>query len=192
MYYSNILPDLSQIDINTLQNVGNILAITDPSKADIYIDGILQTQLSSILITNIPIGNHTIIFSKSGYQPYTEIVNIRKNITTKVAAILTQIANIIDKGIVICPGSNIATCPIIPISCPIMTTPLDYINFLANITSTSPLIVIVRFLYTLDGISNYTDVSVNLAIGNNIVYAFPLNIQYSPNAILSLDDVMLI
>jgi len=44
----------------------------------------------------------------------------------------------------------------------------------------------------LDGISNYADVPVNLATGNNIVYAFSLNMQYSPNSILSLDDVILI
>lgn len=183
---------VSKYNIETLQNVGNILAITDPSKASIYIDGVLQPQHTSILLINIPTGNHTVLFTKVGYSSYTEIVNIKKNITTKVASILTQTANITDKGIVICTSLNISTCPISPITCPILTTPLDYVNLVATITSTLPLILTVRFIYMLDGTQNYTDVPVNLAIGNNIVYAFPLNIQYSPNAILSLDDVTLI
>jgi len=179
-------------NIDVLQNTGNILAITDPSKANIYIDGIIQPQLTSILITNIPVGNHTVQFTKAGYAPYTDTVNIKKNVTTTVAAILTQMANIDDKGIVICTGLNISTCPISPLSCPILITPLDYVNMIAIITSTSPLSLTVRFIHTLDGIQNYTDVPVNLAIGNNIVYAFPTNIQYPPNSILSLDDVILI
>lgn len=181
-----------EYDIETLQNVGNILAITDPSNANIYIDGILQPQQTSILLTDIPIGNHTVLFAKAGYSSYTETVNIKKSVTTKVASILTQVANIIDNGIVICASLNISTCPISPISCPILITPLDYVNLIVTITSTSPLSLTVRFIYTIDGTQNYADVPVNLAIGNNIVYTFPLNVQYSPNSILSLDDVILI
>lgn len=181
-----------EYDIEILQNVGDILAITDPSNANIYIDGILQPQQTSILLTNILVGNHTVQFTKAGYLPYTETVNIKKNITTKVASILTQIANITDKGIVICTGLNISTCPISPITCPILATPLDYVNLIVAITSASPLSLTIRFIYTLDTIQNYADVPVNLAIGNNIVYTFPLNVKYTPNSILSLDDVILI
>lgn len=181
------------IDIESLApKYGNILCITDPSKADIYINGILQPQQTSTLFTNILIGNYTVSFVKTGYTTYTEIIIVRQNLTTTVASILNQIANITDRGIVICSGLNISTCPISPITCPILTTPLDYINLITTITSISPLTLIVRFIYTLDGTQNYTDIPINLATGNNIVYAFPLNIRYSPNVILSLDDVMLI
>ncbi len=169
-----------------------IICITDPSGANIYINGILQPVNTS---TSMPVlaGDYTILLYKPGYLPYTEtITGLLPNQIVKVATILTQIANISDKGIVICTGSDILTCPISPMACPIMITPLDYINLIAIITSTLPLILTVRFVYTSDGIQSYTDVPVNLAIGNNIVYAFPLNIQYSPNTILSVDDVMLI
>lgn len=169
-----------------------IIFITDPSNAHIYINGILQPVNTSTSISFLT-GTYTITFYKAGYNTYTEIVTLLLPYQiVKVAAILTQIANITDKGVVLCTGSNIFTCPISPISCPILITPLDYINLIATITSTSSLSLVIRFIYTLDGIQYYADVSVTLAIGNNIVYAFPLNIQYPPNAILSLDDVILI
>lgn len=169
-----------------------IIFITDPSNANIYINGILQPINTSTSISVLT-GDYATILYKAGYYPYTETVTgLLPNQIVKIAAILIQIANITDKGIVICTGINISTCPISPIICPILTTPLDYVNLIATITSTVPLSVTIRFIYTLDGIQNYTDVPVSLAIGNNIVYAFPLNIQYPPNAILSLDDVILI
>ena len=169
-----------------------ITFITDPSNANIYINGILQPVNTSTSIV-VPTGNYTILLYKAGYYQYTEIVTgLLPNQIVKVSSILTQIANITDKGIVICTSLNISTCPISPIICPIIITPLDYVNLIVTITSTSSLSLIVRFIYTIDGIQNYTDVPVNLAIGNNIVYAFPLNMQYSPNSILSLDDVILI
>jgi hypothetical protein len=169
-----------------------IIFITDPSNANIYINGVLQSVNTSISI-DVLTGDHTITLYKAGYVQYTETVTgLIPYQIIKVAAILTQIANIIDKGIVICPGLNISTCPISPITCPILITPLDYVNLITTITSTSPLNLIVRFIYTLDTGQNFADVPVSLAIGNNIVYAFPLNIRYSPNAILLLDDVILI
>lgn len=169
-----------------------IIFITDPSNANIYINGVLQPINTSTSISVLT-GDYATILYKAGYYSYTETVTgLLPNQIVKVAAILIQIANIIDKGIVICTGINISTCPISPITCPILTTPLDYVNLIVTITSTAPLSVTIRFIYTLDGIQNYTDVPVSLAIGNNIVYAFPLNIQYPPNAILSLDDVILI
>lgn len=169
---------------------GNILCITDPSKADIYLDGTIQSQQTSILLTNILVGYHAVSFIKAGYVTYTENIIVKQYQTTTVAAILTQIANITDKGIVICTGLNILTCPISPITCPVLITPLDYVNLIATISSTLSLNLTVRFIYSLDG-TNYVDVPVNLAIGNNIVYAFPLNVQYPPDVILSLDDVIL-
>lgn len=170
-----------------------IIFITDPSNANIYINGVLQPVNTSTSISVLT-GDYTTVLYKAGYYPYTEIVTgLVPNQIVKIAAILTQIANITDKGIVICIGLNISTCPIYaPISCPILITPLDYVNFITIITSIAPLSVTVRFIYILDEIQNYADVPVNLATGNNIVYAFPLNIQYPPNAILSLDDVILI
>lgn len=168
-----------------------ITFITDPSNANIYINGILQPVNTSTSISALT-GNYIILLYKAGYFPYIETITLAANQVVKVSAILTQIANITDKGIVVCTGLNISTCPISPITCPILTTPLDYVNLVVTITSTLPLILTVRFIYTLDWIQSYTDVPVTLATGNNIVYAFPLNIQYSPNAILSLDDVILI
>ncbi len=169
-----------------------IIFITDPSNANIYINGILQSVNTPTSISVLS-GDYTITFYKAGYIPYTEIITgLLPNQIVKVAAILTQIANITDNGIVICAELNILTCPIAPIICPILTTPLDYVNLIAIITSTAPLIVTVRFIYTLNEISNFADVLVNLTVGDNTVYAFPLNVQYSLDAILSLDDVILI
>ena len=169
-----------------------IIFITDPSNANIYINGVLQPINTSTSISVLT-GSYTTTLYKAGYYPYTEIVTgLLPNQIVKVAAVLTQIANITDKGIVICTGLNISTCPISPITCPILITPLNYVNLIVIIISTSPLILTVRYIYTIDGTQNYADVPVNLATGNNVVYAFPLSIQYPPNTILSLDDVILI
>lgn len=168
-----------------------IIFITDPSNANIYINGVLQPINTSTSVS-VMTGDYTITLYKAGYYPYTETVTgLVPNQIVKVSSILTQIANITDKGIVICTGLNISTCPTSSITCPILITPLDYVNLIVTITSIAPLSVTVIFIYTIDEIQNYADVPVNLAVGNNIVYAFPLNVQYSPNTILSLDDVIL-
>jgi len=171
---------------------GNIFIVTDPSGADIYLDGTLQPQKTSILLTDILIGGYTILLSKPGYVSYSENIVVKQSQTTTVAAILTKIVNITDKGIVICTASNILTCPVSPIDCPLLITPLDYVNLLTVLSSTAPVSLTVRFIYTIDGATNTSDVPVNLSIGTNIVYSFPTNIQYPVNTILSLEDVLLV
>lgn len=183
--------DTGRYNVETLQNIGNILTITDPSKANIYIDGVLQIQKTSVLLTNIPIGNRTVQFTKAGYAPYTEIVAVKKGVTVRVASILTQIVNITDSGIVVCTGLNISSCPISPISCPVSVTPLNYANLIAILNAASSTTLTVTFIYTLNDVINYANVSVNLVIGTNIIYAFPTNIQYSSNAIVELKGVTL-
>lgn len=183
--------DATMDNITTLQNVGNMLAISDPSGANIYIDGVLQAQKTSVLLTNITVGNRTVQFIKAGYTPYTDIVTVKRGITVKVASILAQIVNIIDSGIVICTGLNISSCPISPISCPVSVTPLNYVNLIAILGATAPTTLTVTLAYTLNDVMNYANVAASLEIGTNIVYAFPTNIQYSSNTIVELKDVTL-
>ena len=181
---------LAGYDISTLQATGIITFITDPSGANIYIDGVLQSVKTSTSII-VPTGNRTITFTKAGYNSYSEVVSGLKGGQVKVCAILGQTTSIIDSGIVICTTPNISSCPISPITCPTSVNPLDYINFIAILNSTVPTTLTVRFIYMIDNIINNTDVSVNLIIGTNIVYAFPTNIQY-PVSTISLEDVILI
>lgn len=183
--------DVTMDNIITLQNVGDMLAISDPSGANIYIDGVLQVQKTSVLLTNIIAGNHTVQFTKAGYAPYTDIVIVKKGVMAKVASILTQIVRVIDSGIVICAGSNISSCPISPISCPVSVTPLNYVNLIAILGATAPITLTVTLAYTLNDVMNYENVVASLEIGTNIVYAFPSNIQYSSNTIVELKDVTL-
>lgn len=168
-----------------------IILITDPSDANIYIDGILQvTNTSSSFL--IQAGNHTVTFTKAGYMSYTQTFTVIANQTITIAAILQPISNIIDYGIVICTTSVISSCPISPILCPIQITPLNYVNFITTISSTQIMTITIRFLYSINDIPNYTDVTRTLAIGTNIIYAFPTNVRYSPNDIVSLDSIVLI
>lgn len=171
---------------------GNILCVTDPSEANIYVDGTLQPQKSSVLLTNIYTGGHTISYTRPGYATYTESVTVSKDKTEKVCAILTKIVDITDKGIVICTTPNILSCPIFPTSCPLLVTPLNYINLIAMLNSTAAITLTVRFIYSLNGTINNRDVAINLSIGTNIVYAFPTNTQQPVNTILSLESVILI
>lgn len=172
-----------------------LMFITDPSGANIYINGILQPVNTSTSIA-IPTGNYTIIFYKAGYYPYTETVTgLGANQIIKVSTILTQAVSIIDQGIVFCTGSSYITCPVsITSPCPISITPLDYINFLTilNNISGSPITLTVRFLYSLDDIIYNVDAPVVLPLGTSRVYAFTINQRYGSNTIISLDNVILI
>lgn len=171
---------------------GNILAITDPSGANIYIDGILQPRKTSILLTDVSIGGYTVLFTKPGYESYSENITVKQSQTTTVATILTKIVGIIEKGIVVCTDSNILTCPVTPTDCPFLITPLDYVNLIVILNSTAPATLTVRFVYAANGVTNISNVSVNLLTGNNIVYSFPTNIRYPVNTILSLEDILLV
>lgn len=172
-----------------------LMFITDPSGANIYINGILQPVNTSTSIAILS-GNYTIIFYKAGYYSYTETVTgLGANQIVKVSTILIQAVSIIDQGIVFCTGLSYITCPAsITAPCPISITPLDYINFLTILDniSGSPITLTVRFLYSLDDIIYNIDVPVVLPLGTSIVYAFTTNQRYGSNTIISLDNVILI
>ena len=172
-----------------------IIFITDPSNANIYINGVLQSINTSTSI-DVLTGNYTIIFYKAGYNSYTETVTgLGINQIVKVSTILTQTVFTIDQGIVFCTGSSYTTCPAsTTATCPISITPLDYVNFLAifNNISGSPITLTVRFIYSLNGIVYNADVPAILPIGTSRVYTFTTNQTYGPNTIVSLDNVILI
>ena len=171
--------------------ISTVIFITDPSDANIYVDGILQiTNTSSSF--SIQSGNHTVTFTKAGYMSHTQTFTAIAGQTITVAVILQSISTIIDSGIVICTTSSISSCPISPISCPVQVTPLTYVNFIAIIDSTQAMTVTIRFLYYINDIANYTDVTTSLIIGTNAIYAFPSNVTYSPNSIISLGSIVLI
>jgi hypothetical protein len=179
-------------EISNLQQTGTIIFITDPSGADIYIDNVLQPVKTSTSLI-VPTGNRTITFSKAGYASYVETVSgLKKNQIIKVCAILGQIANIIDSGIVICTTTGIASCPTTPIVCPATINPLDYINLVVTTSSTTQKTVTIRFTYTLGSTTYYDNVTKNLSIGTNIVYAWSTNRRYDANTIVTLIDVSII
>jgi PEGA domain len=188
---NNLIPS-SKYEISNLESAGTIIFISDPSGADIYIDGVLQTAKTSVALT-VPTGNRDIIFKKAGYTSYYETVSgLKQNQTTKVAAILDQTADIIDSGIVICTTTSISSCPTTPVICPTTINPLDYINFIAKISSTTQKTVTVRFTYTLDDITYNNNVVKNLQIGNNIVYAWSTNRRYDVDTTVTLINVSLV
>lgn len=175
-----------------LQETGTIIFITDPSGADIYIDNVLQSVKTSTSLI-VPTGNRTITFSKAGYTSYNETVSgLKKNQIIKVCAILGQIANITDSGIAVCTTAIIASCPTTPIVCPATINPLDYINLVATINSTTQKTVTVRFTYTLGSTTYHDNVTANISIGTNTIYAWSINRRYDVNTIVTLIDVSLI
>jgi hypothetical protein len=179
-------------EISNLAATGTVIFITDPSGADIYIDGILQSVKTSTSLA-VATGNRTITFSKAGYASYVETISgLKQNQIIKVAAILGQIANITNNGIVICTTTSIASCPTTPITCPATINPLDYINLAATINSTTRRTVTVRFTYTIGDTTYYDNVTANLSIGTNTIYAWSTNRRYDVNTILTLVDVSII
>lgn len=185
-------PYSSEYHAFRLVPTGSLFCMTDPSGANIYLDGILQTQVTPALLSAIVAANHDVMFTKSNYISYTENITVPPNKKATVAAVLIPIATTIDSGIVICTTSIISSCPISPISCPVQVTPLNYVNFIAIINSIQIATATIRFLYSINDTTNYTDVIKSLIVGINTVYAFPSNVRYSPNAIVSLDGVILI
>ncbi len=178
--------------MKSLQETGTIIFITDPSGANIYIDGVLQSVKTSTSL-RVPTGNRTITFTKSGYASYTQVVSgLKKDQTIKVSTILGQSAYITNSGIVICTTANITSCPITPIICPAIINPLDYINLIATINSTIQTSLTIRFTYTLNDTTHYDNITINLSTGNNIVYAWSTNRRYDVNTIITLVDVSLI
>lgn len=195
-YYStqnidNLIPS-SKYEISNLESTGTIIFITDPSGADIYIDGVLQTAKTSVSLT-VPTGNRDIIFKKAGYTSYYETVSgLKERQIIKVAAILEKIAEIIDSGIVICATTSTTSCPITPVICPTTINPLDYINFIAKISSTTQKTVTIMFTYMLNDTTYNNNVVKNLTVGNNIVYAWSTNRRYGVNTVVILIDVFLV
>lgn len=182
----------SKYEISNLQAEGTIICISDPSGADIYVDGVFWNAKTSVPII-VETGNRDITFIKAGYEPYTEkVAGLKEQQITKVAAILGPIANITNSGIVICATTNIASCPMTPIICPTTINPLDYINFIAIINSIIPKTVTVRFTYTLDDTTYHDDITVNLLIGNNVIYAWATNRRCDVNMIIMLIDVSIV
>lgn len=178
--------------ISTLQSTGTIICVTDPSGADIYVDGVLQQVKTSTSII-VPTGNRIITFVKAGYGSYSEEVDgLRKGQVVSVCAILGQTVSIIDNGIVICSGPAISTCPTTPSDCSIPITPLDYVNMIVTINSTVQTSLTVIFTYTLDGTIYTANIPIILSVGTNIIYAFPENIRYPPNTVMTLVSVELI
>lgn len=182
----------SEYEISNLQETGTIIFITDPSGANIYIDGVLQSAKTSTSLI-VPTGNRTITFVKAGYDSYTQVVSgLKKDQIIKVCAILGQAMNVIDSGIVICTTTSTISCPITPIICPISINPLDYINFIAKINSNVQKNITVKFTYVLDDITYDDNVTANLSTGTNIIYAWSTNRRYNVNTIITLIDVSLI
>lgn len=172
-------------------STSTVIFITDPSDANIYVDGILQITNTSSSFT-IQAGDHTVTFTKAGYMSNTQMFTAIASQTITIGAILQPISNIVDSGIVICTSSSTSSCPTTPISCPVQITPLDYVNFLVIINSTQEMTVTIRFLYYINDVENYTDTTTSLIVGTNVIYAFPVNVTYSPNAVISLYSVTLI
>jgi len=178
--------------MESLQETGIIIFITDPSGANIYIDGVLQSVKTSTSL-RVPTGNRTITFTRTGYASYTQVVSgLKKDQVIKVSAILGQTTYIINSGIVICTTANKTSCPTTPVICPTTINPLDYINLIAIINSTIQTTVTIRFTYTLNDTTHYDNTTVNLLTGNNVIYAWSINRIYDVNTTITLLDVSLI
>ncbi len=171
---------------------GNITIITDPSGANIYLDGFLQEQLTSTTISNVPVGQHTIMITRAGYSSYTQTIEVLSNQTIIVSAILQPLLTAIDGGIVICATSEISTCPTTPMSCPTTVSPLNYINIVTAIDSIIYHSTIVRFTYLINDMVYHIDTNVDLIPGTNIVYAWDTNRTFPSNTLVTLTSVTFI
>lgn len=171
---------------------GNILTITDPSGAKIYLNGDLQSQTTSSLLEDIQTGDYTIIFTKAGYESYTEDIEVKSNKTTKVCAILTKLMDITGESIVKCTTTDILTCPTSPEWCSPYISDSDYMNMLAIIESTITESITIRFTYSIDGTVYNDDINASLISGTNMIYAWPTNRTYPPNTEIILMNTSLV
>ena len=98
-----------------------------------------------------------------------------------------NVITVTDSSIIICTGAATGTCPGIPPSCPVGVSPTDYVNMIATVTAlVAQTDVKIAFEYLLNDAPVTTEVTVSLTAGSNTIYAFPANVQYSPDTTLSL------
>lgn len=64
--------------------IGTVKFITVPEGVDIYVDNIYQDVKTSCTIENVPIGEHIFRLEFDDYVPVLGLLNIQKDITTKV------------------------------------------------------------------------------------------------------------
>jgi len=65
--------------------VGNISVNSVPTGATIILDGITQGATTNTIVENVASGSHTILLQKSGYQDYSQTVNVNDNQTSTVS-----------------------------------------------------------------------------------------------------------
>lgn len=72
--------------------VGNISVSSVPSGAAILLDGISTGSVTQGTIENVPVGSHTILLQKSGYQDVSQInVAVSDNATSFVSLTMTAV-----------------------------------------------------------------------------------------------------
>jgi len=71
-------------------NYGRIYASSTPSAAGVYVDNSYK-GLSPLTVYNVTVGNHTVLFNKTGYYAVTKYAVVYMNQTTNVYANMTAI-----------------------------------------------------------------------------------------------------
>ncbi len=97
-----------------------------------------------------------------------------------------NVITVTDSSIVTCADAVPANCGAIPVTCP-SVTPNDWVNMVAIVNAlVAQNGVTIRFEYLLNDVPTVSDVLANLAAGNNDVYAFAANLQYTADTTLTL------
>jgi len=78
--------------LKALPFYGAIQVNSTPTGAAIYLDGVTTNHSTNYLLTDIPVGSHTIKLAKTGYVDRQDTVVVVKNDTVEVSAVLTQAA----------------------------------------------------------------------------------------------------
>lgn len=131
-------------------------------------------------------------FPTTNTARHAQVLNreIRSLASSCYRIVIKNVITIADKSIVICTDDTLGSCPGIPDTCPVGVTPEDYVNMVAIVNAlVAESGVTVRFEYLLNDVPAYVDVIVNLEAGDNTVYAFADNQQYSTNQTLTLYGV---
>lgn len=76
------------VSLQLLQQTGSIKVSSNPSGASVYLDGAFKGT-TPIILSNVPVGSHTIKLTKSGYNDASKTVSVSVGKTTFVFESLT-------------------------------------------------------------------------------------------------------
>jgi serine/threonine protein kinase len=106
---------------------GRLEIVTEPSEAEIYVDGQKMADRSPMFLDASP-GPYTVMVRRPGFEPFTRVFQMKANVTERIPITLTALPGPGPVPVRSRPSSALATTPAEPRGGPRRTGPLPAVN----------------------------------------------------------------